>query len=214
MLANKMTVVASHLDNTVPLYASMLASPQILREIRRERHQLFLEGDNWNNSRKGYSLVKKENFTTKGMKKRNNAVITQLCQWQVVCHPARAVKAPGHAVPFKPAQEDNEQDKEVWLVPQRWCMVLGGRRRRRSVVVIVILLSAGAEKLPSNVPGGVAVGGALAGDWFSSCVDQYSMLLYQKLYFKCSTSLHNILYNVFLTIEPDTSVQKSSSFPP
>ncbi len=51
-------------------------------------------------------------------------------------------------------------------------------------------------------------------DWFLSCVDQYSTLLYQKLFFKCSTSLHNILSNIFLTIEPDTSVQKKLIFPP
>ena len=51
-------------------------------------------------------------------------------------------------------------------------------------------------------------------DWFSSCVDQYSTLLYQKIFFKCLTSLHNILSNFFLTIEPDTCAQKSSSFLP
>ncbi len=45
-------------------------------------------------------------------------------------------------------------------------------------------------------------------------MDQYSTLLYQKLFFKCSTSLHNILSNVFLTLEPDTSVQKKLIFPP
>ncbi len=50
-------------------------------------------------------------------------------------------------------------------------------------------------------------------DWFSSCVDQYSMLLYQKIFFKCSTSLHNILSNIFLTVEPDTNVQKKLIFP-
>ncbi len=51
-------------------------------------------------------------------------------------------------------------------------------------------------------------------DWFSSCVDQYSMLLYQKLFFKCSTSLHDILSNVFLTVEPATSVQIKLIIPP
>jgi hypothetical protein len=38
---------------------------------------------------------------------------------------------------------------------------------------------------------------ARARDWFSSCVDQYSMLLYQKIK-KCSTSLHNELPSIFL----------------
>ncbi len=42
----------------------------------------------------------------------------------------------------------------------------------------------------------------------------YSMLLYQKLFFKCSTSLHNILSNFFLTVEPNTSVQKKLIFLP
>ncbi len=51
-------------------------------------------------------------------------------------------------------------------------------------------------------------------DWFSSYVDQYSTLLYQKLFFKCSISLHNILSNFFPTVEPDTSVQKKPTFPP
>jgi hypothetical protein len=51
-------------------------------------------------------------------------------------------------------------------------------------------------------------------DWFSSCVDQYSTLLYQKLFFKCSTSLHNTLPTFFLTAEPDTSVRKKLIFPP
>ncbi len=51
-------------------------------------------------------------------------------------------------------------------------------------------------------------------DWFSSCLDQYSTLLYQTLFFKCSTSLHNILSNFFLTIEPDTSVRKKAHLSP
>jgi hypothetical protein len=36
----------------------------------------------------------------------------------------------------------------------------------------------------------------------------------KKLFFKCSTSLHNLLSTFFLTIEPDTNVQKKLIFPP
>jgi hypothetical protein len=35
----------------------------------------------------------------------------------------------------------------------------------------------------------------IAGDWFSSCVVQYSTVLLQKHFFECLTSLHDILSN-------------------
>ncbi len=34
--------------------------------------------------------------------------------------------------------------------------------------------------------------------WFSSCVVRYSTVLLQKLFFKCSTSLHIILSNYII----------------
>ncbi len=36
----------------------------------------------------------------------------------------------------------------------------------------------------------------------------------KNYFFKCSTSLHNILSNFFLTVEPDTSARKKLIFPP
>ena len=94
--ANGMTVVASHLDDAVHLYASVSASAQILTDmlgiLKDGKGGLALFGggegggddhDDRNNNRsrrrrKRYSLVRKENFTTEGVRKRNDAVIAQL----------------------------------------------------------------------------------------------------------------------------------------
>ncbi|KAL3800746.1 hypothetical protein ACHAW5_009316 [Stephanodiscus triporus] len=82
--ANEMTVVASHLDDTIHLYASLSASAQILTDMLQQLKDgkglvVFGEDDDRSRSRRRrYSLVKKENFTTEGIRKHNDAVIAQL----------------------------------------------------------------------------------------------------------------------------------------
>jgi hypothetical protein len=55
------------------------------------------------------------------------------------------------------------------------------------------MLSMSIQYQPYTVIPTLLLGSDFGVDWFSSCVEQYSTLLYQKLFFKCSTSLHNIL---------------------
>lgn len=81
------TVVKSEMDNTVHLYASVSASAQLLTDML---HQWKVQQENgtWfgigeessaNSHRKRrYSLVKKEKFTTEGIKEHNDAVIARL----------------------------------------------------------------------------------------------------------------------------------------
>ncbi len=60
----------------------------------------------------------------------------------------------------------------------------------------------------------IATRATIAINWFSSCVDSVLYATLLKIIFKCSTSLHNILSNFVLIIEPDTNVQKKLIFPP
>jgi pre-mRNA cleavage complex 2 protein Pcf11 len=86
--ANGITIVSSQVNDTVHLYASVSASAQILTTMLQQ----FKDGtsnllhmndeeddDNKQSKRKRrYSIVKKENFTNDGVRKRNDAVIAQL----------------------------------------------------------------------------------------------------------------------------------------
>ncbi len=90
--ANEMTVVASQRDDVVHLYASLSASAQILTDMLRQRQDgtglvgyFGVGGKGGENERvdrrrlrRSYSLVKRENFTTEGVKRRNDGVIAQL----------------------------------------------------------------------------------------------------------------------------------------
>jgi len=84
--ANETTVVKTEFNDTIHLYASVSASAQILTDMLQQLKEGkclgFGEGNGNNNSsrrrRRRYSLVKKENFTNEGIKKRNDAVIAQL----------------------------------------------------------------------------------------------------------------------------------------
>ncbi|KAL7533095.1 hypothetical protein ACHAXR_005036 [Thalassiosira sp. AJA248-18] len=86
--ANETTVVRGELDDTTHLYAAVSASAQLLTDMLQQFKDgkgnlgsLFGEDGNSNNNsrrRRRYSLVKKENFTNEGIKKRNDAVIAQL----------------------------------------------------------------------------------------------------------------------------------------
>lgn len=81
------TVIHSQMDNTVHLYASVSASAQLLTDMlhqwktQQENGTWFGigEDDTSNNRRKRrYSLVRKERFTTEGIKEHNDAVIARL----------------------------------------------------------------------------------------------------------------------------------------
>jgi pre-mRNA cleavage complex 2 protein Pcf11 len=88
--ANGITIVSSQVDDTVHLYASVSASAQILttmlQQFKDGTNNLLLhmddEEDDDNNKqskrKRRYSIVKKENFTNDGVRKRNDAVIAQL----------------------------------------------------------------------------------------------------------------------------------------
>ena len=85
--ANETTVVKSELNDTIHLYASVSASAQLLTDMLQQWKDgtglggLF-GGENGTEAkskrRRRYSLVRKENFTNEGIKKRNDAVIAQL----------------------------------------------------------------------------------------------------------------------------------------
>lgn len=80
------TVVKSEMDNTVHLYASVSASAQLLTDmlhqwkVQQENGTWFGIGEDSSASRRKrrYSLVKKEKFTTDGIKEHNDAVIARL----------------------------------------------------------------------------------------------------------------------------------------
>ena len=80
------TVVKSEVDNTVHLYASVSASAQLLTDmlhqwkVQQENGTWFGIGEDNSASRRKrrYSLVKKEKFTTEGIKEHNDAVIARL----------------------------------------------------------------------------------------------------------------------------------------
>jgi pre-mRNA cleavage complex 2 protein Pcf11 len=90
--ANGITIVSSQVNDTVHLYASVSASAQILTTMLQQfkdgtSNLLHMDdgeddyGDNNKQSSKRkrrYSIVKKENFTNDGVRKRNDAVIAQL----------------------------------------------------------------------------------------------------------------------------------------
>eukprot|EP00578_Thalassiosira_sp_NH16_P020828 CAMPEP_0181082970 /NCGR_PEP_ID=MMETSP1071-20121207/3907_1 /TAXON_ID=35127 /ORGANISM="Thalassiosira sp., Strain NH16" /LENGTH=567 /DNA_ID=CAMNT_0023164595 /DNA_START=61 /DNA_END=1764 /DNA_ORIENTATION=+ len=87
--ADETTVVRAELDDTVHLYASISASAQLLTDMLQHwkdgKGLAFGGGDGFgggngqnNRRRRRYSLVKPENFTNDGLKKRNDAVIAQL----------------------------------------------------------------------------------------------------------------------------------------
>mmetsp|Transcript_31695 Transcript_31695/g.66650 ORF Transcript_31695/g.66650 Transcript_31695/m.66650 type:complete len:546 (-) Transcript_31695:423-2060(-) len=81
--ANETTVVKSELNDTIHLYASVSASAQLLTDMLQQlkdgKGLGFGEGNgNSSRRRRRYSLVKSENFTNEGIKKRNDAVIAQL----------------------------------------------------------------------------------------------------------------------------------------
>lgn len=85
--AQQTTVVKSEMESTVHLYASVSASAQLLTDmltqwkIQNEGGAGSLGDENINNSnrrKRRYSLVKKEKFTTEGVKERNDAVIARL----------------------------------------------------------------------------------------------------------------------------------------
>src|SRR6056300_938906 len=81
------TVLQSQMDNTVHLYASVSASAQLLTDML---HQWKIQQENgtWfgigeedtssNRRKRRYSLVRKERFTTEGIKEHNDAVIARL----------------------------------------------------------------------------------------------------------------------------------------
>ena len=76
------TVVKSELDDVVHLYASVSASAQIMTDMLQQ----FTSGANIfggdcdarSGKRRRYSIVKPEDFTNDGIKKRNDAVIAQV----------------------------------------------------------------------------------------------------------------------------------------
>ncbi|EJK50067.1 hypothetical protein THAOC_31007 [Thalassiosira oceanica] len=76
------TVVKSELDDVVHLYASVSAAAQIMTDMLQQ----FTSGTNIfggdcearSDKRRRYSIVKPEDFTNDGIKKRNDAVIAQL----------------------------------------------------------------------------------------------------------------------------------------
>ena len=83
--ANETTVVKSELNDTIHLYASVSASAQLLTDMLQQwKDGTGLGGFGAENHeakskrRRRYSLVRKENFTNEGIKKRNDAVIAQL----------------------------------------------------------------------------------------------------------------------------------------
>ena len=84
--ANNTSVVKTDLDDTIHLYAAVSASAQLLTDMLQQFKDgknlgLFGGGEGGNTSnirRRRYSLVKKEDFTSEGLKKRNDAVIAQL----------------------------------------------------------------------------------------------------------------------------------------
>lgn len=81
------TVLQSQKDNTVHLYASLSASAQILTDmlhqwkVQQENGTWFGIGEDSSSSsrrKRRYSLVRKEQFTTEGIKEHNDAVIARL----------------------------------------------------------------------------------------------------------------------------------------
>ena len=80
------TVIKSKVDNTVHLYASVSTSAQLLTDmlhqwkVQQENGTWFGIGEDTSSSRRKrrYSLVKKEKFTTEGIKEHNDAVISRL----------------------------------------------------------------------------------------------------------------------------------------
>jgi pre-mRNA cleavage complex 2 protein Pcf11 len=85
--ANGITILSNQVDDTVHLYASVSASAQILTTMLQQfkdgtsnlLHMNDEDDDNKQSKRKRrYSIVKKENFTNDGVRKRNDAVISQL----------------------------------------------------------------------------------------------------------------------------------------
>jgi pre-mRNA cleavage complex 2 protein Pcf11 len=80
-------VLQSQKDNTVHLYASLSASAQILTDmlhqwkVQQENGTWFGIGEDSSSSsrrKRRYSLVRKEQFTTEGIKEHNDAVIARL----------------------------------------------------------------------------------------------------------------------------------------
>ena len=86
--ANGITVVSSQVDDTVHLYASVSASAQILTTMLQQLKDgtsslLGMDEEDDDDEKRSkrkrrYSIVKKENFTNEGVRKRNDAVISQL----------------------------------------------------------------------------------------------------------------------------------------
>lgn len=83
--ANETVVVKTELNDTIHLYASLSASAQLLTDMLQQwKDGTGLAGfggeetTGGRSRRRRYSLVKKENFTNEGIKKRNDAVIAQL----------------------------------------------------------------------------------------------------------------------------------------
>jgi len=85
--ANGITILSSQIDDTVHLYASVSASAQILTTMLQQLKDgtssllgMDEEDDDEKRSKRKrrYSIVKKENFTNDGVRKRNDAVISQL----------------------------------------------------------------------------------------------------------------------------------------
>jgi len=80
--ANETTVVKSELNDTIHLFASIEASAQLLTDMLQQMKDEKVFGgeaaSGGRSRRRRYSLVRKENFTNEGIKKRNDAVIAQL----------------------------------------------------------------------------------------------------------------------------------------
>jgi pre-mRNA cleavage complex 2 protein Pcf11 len=176
--ANEMTVVATHLDDTVHLYASVSASAQILTDmLQRLKDGKGLgffagEGDDRGNSRRRrYSLVRKENFTTDGVKKRNDAVISQLYEVGLpfVCSAdgrrfTTQLELSRHLdALFRSSQLEKTMDRteERGWYPDDDAWSSGGDAA--GAASSSSSPSGGAEKSPSNAPGGGAAGVASAG---------------------------------------------------
>ena len=87
-VSQQTTVVKSEMDNTVHLYAAVSASAQILTDMlhqwktQSEEVAGFGYGDGSNGMnatrKRRFSLVRREMFTTEGVKERNDAVIARL----------------------------------------------------------------------------------------------------------------------------------------
>ena len=76
------TIVKSELDDVVHLYASVSASAQIMTDMLQQftsgANIFGGDGETTSAKRRRYSIVKPEDFTNDGVKKRNDAVIAQV----------------------------------------------------------------------------------------------------------------------------------------